>query len=42
MHRGRQAGEGSPTGCDCENKVYKYKVQLCLLSSGRKLRQLVS
>lgn len=39
---GRRAQEGSPMGCDCKNKVYKYKVQLFLLSSGRKLRQLLS
>lgn len=39
---GRRAEEGSPTGCDCKNKVYEYKVQLFSLSSGRKLRQLLS
>lgn len=38
----QQAGEGSPAGCGCKNKVYKYKLQLHSLSSGRKLRQLLS
>lgn len=28
-------------GCDCKDKVYKYKMQLHLLSTGRKLRQLL-
>lgn len=28
-------------GCDCKDKVCKYKMQLHLLSTGRKLRQLL-
>lgn len=28
-------------GWDCKDKVYKYKMQLHLLSTGRKLKQLL-
>lgn len=28
-------------GCNCKDKVYMYKMQLHLLSTGRKLRQLL-
>lgn len=46
-HRGAEGtalarpGRLERKGCDCKDKVFKYKMQLHLLSAGRKLKQLL-